>query len=794
MKCNLLFAILCIFMFFSAYGQKIENFSNAKLPTSYSTGKFVGTDSIVWNYVNARGGQTTTANANAAISLNKAANACLFSDTLRYGLQSIAFQYEQELTTSCNASVWVNDSCIALLTTAGEADVTKYVRIEHLSFTGNVVITIKQNAANSGQITIDDIALVFAEKPVLPFTITTIEHNSKSTRIVFSHSLLSVHVSMEPHNQILALNTIDSVLTITYNQQLCGVYTVALSQMYDFIGRSCRDTLFTVEFEHVPQVHDIRITEIMADPSPLVALPEFEYIELFNASECDINLVYLSLAVGNELYALPHCIVKSGSYVLLVSQKAKYLYGDTVTVCSMSSFPALLNSGQTIALMQAHAVISSVTYNDSWYGSKIKKDGGWSLEKIDINNVSETQGNWCAANNFRGGTPGYSNSVSAVNIDTQNPKIIYMALLNDTTILCKTDENCNPDIVLQSLECSDDIQIYSCKSVNNNLQEFILYSNKPFHKQNVYTCVVTDNLCDFAGNCADPHQFELALYDTVCNRNEILITEFLHNPIPGRNDFVELYNNSNKFINLSHIIIANRDSVRNDVGSYCIVTQNPIVFLPHTYTVLSVDAMYYSTVSKCQSQSLFIHMPTMPSFNDAQGTIIVQNIWGMVIDSVTYSETWHSKTLRSAEGISLERLDYTKPAYLATNWQSASTLSGGMTPGCENSQFVGNESTSFSAEHTCITPNNDGDNDVLRIAYTSNGKDKTVQLYVFSFDGMLVQHTINNQLLANSGIIVWDATNAASEIVPPGVYILLIEVLEQGTRVFAKKMSCTVLY
>ncbi|HON53654.1 MAG TPA: hypothetical protein PLS12_10635, partial [Bacteroidales bacterium] len=87
MKCNLLFAILYIFMFFSAYGQKIENFSNAKLPTSYSTGKFVGTDSIVWNYVNARGGQTTTANANAAISLNKAANACLFSDTLRYGLQ-----------------------------------------------------------------------------------------------------------------------------------------------------------------------------------------------------------------------------------------------------------------------------------------------------------------------------------------------------------------------------------------------------------------------------------------------------------------------------------------------------------------------------------------------------------------------------------------------------------------------------------------------------------------------------------------------------------------------------------
>ena len=44
--------------------------------------------------------------------------------------------------------------------------------------------------------------------------------------------------------------------------------------------------------------------------------------------------------------------------------------------------------------------------------------------------------------------------------------------------------------------------------------------------------------------------------------------------------------------------------------------------------------------------------------HDEQGTVWIQNKWGKTIDSVTYSSSWHSASLRSTEGVSLERLNY----------------------------------------------------------------------------------------------------------------------------------------
>lgn len=781
-------------MFFSANGQKTEDFSNAKLPTSYSTGTFIGTDSVVWNYVNARGGQTTTANANAAISLNKAANACLFSDTLRYGLVSLQFKYEQELTTNCNASVWINDSCVGQLITSGEADITKFFTLDNLPFKGNVVFTIRQNAASSGQLTIDDIYMEFAEKPLLPFVIQNIEHANGMSTLQFSHRIAHATVSVQPTSVIQQTRVTDSCIYVYYSPNVCGSYNIHVTSITDTLGRICADTSFRIDFAYIPQRHELLITEIMADPSPTVGLPDFEYIELYNASLCDINLAQLRLVVGIDGYELGNCIVPSGRYVLVVSQKAKQLYGDSIIVCSLPSLPSILNSGQTIAIVCEKQIISSVKYADTWYSTKIKKEGGWALEKIDIHNVSETQDNWKAAQNFMGGTPGYQNSVWAYNSDVKNPCVTYMALQNDTTILCKTNENIDAFILQQSLEFSNEIEILHCLPHNFQLQEFLITLKTPLQKQRVYTCFVTPNLSDFSGNFANEHTFELALFDTVQYINEIIITEFLNNPIPGKSDFVEVYNNSNTYINLAHVLIANKDSVNNDVGTFSLVSDVPLVFAPHTYAVFSSNADYYSQFSDCNLQAQFIQIASMPSFPDVQGTIIIQNIWGTVLDSVSYSEAWHSSALHDVEGVSLERLQYSKPTQLSTNWQSASTLHGGMSPGCPNTQQASSEPILFTIKHTCITPNNDGDNDMLRILYTSGEAEKTLHMYIFSFDGNLVQHTINNTLMGSFGEVTWDGTNNTFEIVPPGLYVVLLEVLEQGKRVYSKKFSCTVMY
>ena len=53
-----------------------------------------------------------------------------------------------------------------------------------------------------------------------------------------------------------------------------------------------------------------------------------------------------------------------------------------------------------------------------WHGNNaFKAKGGWSLECMDVNNLSGEASNWTSSVNLKGGTPGCVNSVAAVNPD-----------------------------------------------------------------------------------------------------------------------------------------------------------------------------------------------------------------------------------------------------------------------------------------------------------------------------------------------------------------------------------------
>ena len=56
--------------------------------------------------------------------------------------------------------------------------------------------------------------------------------------------------------------------------------------------------------QHKPFPHVV-ITEIMADPTPLVGLPDFEYVEMYNVSNDTIECSDLQLIVGTKSYSLP---------------------------------------------------------------------------------------------------------------------------------------------------------------------------------------------------------------------------------------------------------------------------------------------------------------------------------------------------------------------------------------------------------------------------------------------------------------------------------------------------------
>ena len=91
-------------------------------------------------------------------------------------------------------------------------------------------------------------------------------------------------------------------------------------------------------------------------------------------------------------------IIKDGNlpangFLLLCSESNAPLFG--VDCAQMASFPALVNSGQLLTLYDRQKnVVSWVNYSDKWYGNDaFKKDGGWSLERIDNDNLNVDEQN-----------------------------------------------------------------------------------------------------------------------------------------------------------------------------------------------------------------------------------------------------------------------------------------------------------------------------------------------------------------------------------------------------------------
>ncbi|MBR7036241.1 MAG: hypothetical protein IKI25_10840, partial [Bacteroidales bacterium] len=210
-----------------ANAQIFEQFTESGIGNSYSSGAFVGNGELRWNYVKARGNQQTTTNGDKAISLNKAADACIFSDTIPNGVRFIRFQYEQELTANCDAGVFVNDVCVGTLRTDSEVDVTKIFSVSIDSAYENAVVRIQQNSAASGQITIDDIYIEFAKTP---FVCTEIVRNEQSVLARFSHKILSANVVSDAIERVeIEQNTIFAKL----KNNLCGEFSVAFKQVVD---------------------------------------------------------------------------------------------------------------------------------------------------------------------------------------------------------------------------------------------------------------------------------------------------------------------------------------------------------------------------------------------------------------------------------------------------------------------------------------------------------------------------------------------------------------------------------
>ncbi len=105
------------------------------------------------------------------------------------------------------------------------------------------------------------------------------------------------------------------------------------------------------------------INEIMVDPTPVIGLPNAEYIELRNCSKQTIDLNKWKIEKGTSSYSIGTAtLLKPDSMVVLCS-KSNAAYFSPIRTVALNAFPVLINEEGTLALKSPdHRTIHAVRY------------------------------------------------------------------------------------------------------------------------------------------------------------------------------------------------------------------------------------------------------------------------------------------------------------------------------------------------------------------------------------------------------------------------------------------------
>lgn len=570
-------------------------------------------------------------------------------------------------------------------------------------------------------------------------------------------------------------------------------YTLQVVNISDVNGNALGSASADFQYFNVEPAlpGEVVITEIMADPTPTVGLPDAEYLELYNRSNKVIQLEGWTLVVGTSTRTLPATFLLPGAYLTLCGESAAPMLAPFGPALGLSSFPALTNSGASLVLRDAGSVNQfAVTYSDSWYRDATKAQGGWSLELIQPEGPYDCPGNWRASEAANGGTPGQANSLLGTVADNVAPVLRSAAAGNATEIHLVFDERLDPVSAADpaQYQLTGGISIADAIVLSPDFLEVTLFLETPLQSGQVYLLSFHSGVSDCMGNATDTtRQIRLGLAETPAPR-DIIINEVLFNPNSGGSDFVEFYNRSSKVINLHGLKIANTIKLTGTLettvgvdyllfpGEYAVVTDDPDDILSR-YTVLNPDALIDNA---------------LPGLDDDAGNVTLRA--GLItIDSFDYNEDMHFALLSSRDGVSLERLNPEFPTNSAANWHSAAGTAGFATPTYVNSEFLDAATENdgvVSLEKKVFSPDGDGDEDLLLVQVNPDRPGFVINLNIFDAQGLLVRRIARNELLGLDNLFKWDGANDDNERARVGIYVVWAELFNpDGTTRYYKK-SC----
>lgn len=670
-------------------------------------------------------------------------------------------------------------------------------------------------ATRSDQFFFDDLSINVLVEDTTPPTITsTTAINATTVQVQFNEPIRQTEAENTgnytinkgigiPSMAVLDQASKSRVTLTLANALQADSYTITINNIKDISGNAINPNS-TSNFSFVPpfvaKFGDVRITEIFADPTPRVDLPEVEFLEIYNHTNVPINLGGWKYSDPTAVYTFPaNTIINPSEYIILCPANAVDQFSSFGRTLGISPFPTLNNAGDNLRLVdQNNVLIDAVNYTDAWYKDNVKRNGGWSLELIDLNSVCSGISNWIASKDPSGGTPGRQNSVFDLNANSGPLQVFNAAVTSNRTLEITYNKTIDSTNAVQTNKYVVNNNFGSPISVTAIAPDFtkvVLTFANDFVRGVNYTVTVS-NVSDCAGQNIGNQNSAAFLQAQILAAGDILISEILFNPPTGGVDFVEIYNNSNKILDLRDLQIGRIANINQSstIEQIRTITNTPRFMQPGEYIVISGNPDLVKQFYTTTNPNGFIQViGTFPGFNNDQGTAVLLS-GSAVIDQFSYTDKMHLALLRDVKGVSLERSSFKRGANEPGNFRSAASTVGFATPGYKNSQFL--EDVELGSEVTLpvqvFSPNNDGVDDVLQINYKFDQPDLIANVTILNDRGIVVKRLLRNQPIGLEGTLIWDGTTDTNSAALTGIHFIYFEIFGLDGTVKKFRKTCVV--
>jgi len=419
---------------------------------------------------------------------------------------------------------------------------------------------------------------------------------------------------------------------------------------------------------------DVVFNEILADPSPTVQLPDAEFIELYNAhTDNAFELAGWKLVNTTTEKLLPTFSLPAGGYVILCDANNAAAFAPFGQVIGIPSFTALSNSGDSLTLINATGdIIDRVVYQDSWFDTSVKREGGWTLELINPEYPCQTAINWRESQSSQGGTPGSINSVYDTSPDISVPEVINLAVTSNQTIVITFSESV--DTTGFSVPDWSIIPFNSVAGAawNSSLTEVTILTQQTLSAPNTYQITI-GGLSDCSGNTMVNVDISFTM-GFIPEPGDVSINEIMADPEPQIGmpaaEYVELRNNTASLLDIS--------SLQLNSGTFT----GQVLLQPDSFLVVAHvnNATSFFTIPNTAFMNSF------PGLTNSGMLLELKTADDEIYDAVNYKDTWYGNNEKIDGGWSLELINPFAVCSSSNNWRASNSSLGG-TAGKENSIY-----------------------------------------------------------------------------------------------------------